>query len=372
MSLTAEEKLRYARHLSLPMVGLEGQEKLQRARVLCIGAGGLGSPLLMYLAAAGVGHLGIVDFDCVDASNLQRQVIHGTESVGHLKAESARQTIQRLNPHVEVTIHPVRLDRHNALEILGPYDIVADGTDNFPTRYLVNDACALLRKPWVYGSVFQFEGQASFFHPAAQGPCYRCLFPEPPAPGTVPSCAEGGVFGVLPGIIGCIQATEIIKFILGQEGLLLGRLLSFQALEMKFREIRLRKDPHCPLCGTHPTITELIDYEQFCGVAPKTSPFDVTPDAMRAALAQPAPHLVVLDIREEWECVIEPIPGAVQIPMSQLEARLGELDPQQTIYVCCQHGLRSQQVVGYLRANGFTQAKNVLGGLAACHPPRSL
>ena len=261
MELNSDEIRRYSRHLSLPEVGLEGQKKICSASVLCIGAGGLGSPIAMYLAAAGIGKLGIVDFDSVDLSNLQRQILHGTADVGRPKTQSAAETLHRLNPHVEVVLHDTRLTSENALDIIRPYDIVVDGTDNFPTRYLTNDACVLLRKPNVYGSIFRFEGQASVFAPHLGGPCYRCLYPEPPPPGAVPSCAEGGVLGVLPGIIGLIQATEILKLILGKGTSLLNRLLLFNALDMQFRELKLRRDPQCPLCGEHPTITQLIDYQ---------------------------------------------------------------------------------------------------------------
>lgn len=368
MSLNPEEIVRYARHLVLPEVGRAGQEKLKRARVLCVGAGGLGSPILMYLAAAGIGHLGIVDFDVVDASNLQRQIIHGTGDIGRAKAESAREAIRRLNPHVEVLLHPARLERANALELIEPYDIVADGTDNFATRYLVNDACVLLKKPNVYGSIFKFEGQASFFAPSLGGPCYRCLFPEPPPPGVVPSCAEGGVFGVLPGIIGCIQATEIIKFTLGQGDLLLNRLLLFNALEMKFREIKLRRDPQCPLCGTSPTLTRLIDYDQFCGMKnprPAPGPDEVSVQDMRRALNDPTLDITLMDIREDYEYAACHLPGAMHLPGSQLAERYPELDPTRTLYLYCQHGIRSLQALAFLREHGYDHLKSVQGGLSA-------
>src|SRR3989454_1036975 len=289
MQLSNDEIRRYSRHLILPEVGLPGQKKICSTSVLCIGAGGLGSPIAMYLAAAGIGKLGIVDFDNVDFSNLQRQIIHSTGDVGRLKGESARETINGINPGVEVVLHNARLTSENALDILKPYDIVVDGTDNFPTRYLTNDACVLLRKPNVYGSIFRFEGQASVFAPHLGGPCYRCLYPEPPPPGMVPSCAEGGVLGVLPGIIGCIQATEILKLALGKGSSLIGRLLLFNALDMKFRELKLRRDPQCPLCGEKPTITKLIDYDQFCGiphepVAAGVNPDDVSVQDLKKAL----------------------------------------------------------------------------------------
>jgi sulfur-carrier protein adenylyltransferase/sulfurtransferase len=278
LQLSNEEIRRYSRHLILPEVGLAGQKKICSTSVLCIGAGGLGSPIAMYLAAAGIGKIGLVDFDTVDFSNLQRQIIHGTEDVGRPKTDSAKATINRINPNVEVVVHAVRLSSENALEIIGQYDIVVDGTDNFPTRYLTNDACVLLKKANVYGSIFRFEGQASVFAPHLGGPCYRCLYPEPPPPGMVPSCAEGGVLGVLPGIIGTIQATEILKLALGKGSSLTGRLLLFNALEMKFRELKLRRDPECPFCGEHPTVTRLIDYEQFCGIPAEPAATGPIPD----------------------------------------------------------------------------------------------
>src|SRR5678810_271687 len=278
MELSNDEIRRYSRHLSLPEVGLAGQKKICATSVLCIGAGGLGSPIAMYLAAAGIGKIGVLDFDTVDFSNLQRQIAHGTEDVGRAKTDSARETIKSINPNVEVVIHNERISSENALEIIRPYDIVVDGTDNFPTRYLTNDACVLLKKANVYGSIFRFEGQASVFAPHLGGPCYRCLYPEPPPPGMVPSCAEGGVLGVLPGIIGTIQATEILKLALGQGSSLVGRLLLFDALKMKFRELKLRRDPQCPVCGEKPTITELIDYEQFCGIPQQEETGTANPD----------------------------------------------------------------------------------------------
>src|ERR1700761_473362 len=302
MQLNNDEIRRYSRHLILPEVGLAGQKKICAASVLCIGAGGLGSPIAMYLAAAGIGKIGLVDFDTVDFSNLQRQIIHGTKDVGRPKAESARDTINRINPNVEVVIHNTRISSENALDILAPYDIVVDGTDNFPTRYLTNDACVLLKKPNVYGSIFRFDGQASVFAPHLGGPCYRCLYPEPPPPGMVPSCAEGGVLGVLPGIVGTIQATEILKLALGKGNLLVGRLLLFNALDMKFREVRLRRDPQCPLCGDHPTIKELIDYEVFCGIQPKSEdedPNEVTVQEMKRVLDNPNLGVKVIDVREQ-------------------------------------------------------------------------
>src|SRR5271163_5113900 len=292
MELDNDQIRRYSRHLILPEVGLAGQKKICSASVLCIGAGGLGSPIAMYLAAAGIGKIGIVDFDTVDFSNLQRQIIHGTADVGRSKAESAKDTIERINPHCEVVIHNTRISSENAIDLIRPYDIVVDGTDNFPTRYLTNDACVLLKKPNVYGSIFRFEGQASVFAPHLNGPCYRCLYPEPPPPGMVPSCAEGGVLGVLPGIIGCIQANEILKLALNVGTSLIGRLLLFNALDMKFRELKLRRDPQCPICGDQPTIKALIDYEQFCGIpdapgVPAANPDEVTVQEMKRALDNP-------------------------------------------------------------------------------------
>ena len=303
MQLNNDEIRRYSRHLILPEVGMAGQKKIRSTSVLCIGAGGLGSPIAMYLAAAGIGKLGIVDFDTVDYSNLQRQILHTDADVGRSKAESAKETIAGINPNVEVVLHNTRITSQNAFDLIRPYDIVVDGTDNFPTRYLTNDACVLLKKPNVYGSIFRFEGQASVFAPELGGPCYRCLYPEPPPPGMVPSCAEGGVLGVLPGIIGCIQATEILKLALGTGTTLVGRLLLFDALEMKFRELKLRRDPECPVCGEHPSVKELIDYEQFCGMMPEAdspamNPDEVTVQDMKRALDDPKLSIKVVDVRE--------------------------------------------------------------------------
>lgn len=368
--LDHDELRRYSRHAILPEVGVEGQKKICSARVLCIGAGGLGSPIAMYLAAAGVGRLGIVDFDTVDLSNLQRQLLHGTEDVGRPKTESALQRLRSLNPHVEVVLHPVRITSQNALALIAPYDIVVDGTDNFPTRYLTNDACVLLRKPNIYGSIFRFEGQTSIFAPHLGGPCYRCLFPEPPPPGAVPSCAEAGVLGVLPGIIGCIQATEILKLILGQGAPLLGRLLLYNALEMKFREIKLRRDPQCPLCGQNPSITALIDYEQFCGL-PKPSDMntphtdEVTVQDMKRALDDPSLGIQVIDVREPDEYQISRVAGTTLIPLSAFAQRVGELDPARSYYFHCKGGVRSLKVVKFLREQGFQQVKSVRGGIGA-------
>jgi adenylyltransferase/sulfurtransferase len=369
MELNNDELRRYSRHVILPEVGLEGQRKIRNARVLCIGAGGLGSPLALYLAAAGIGKLGIVDFDKVDITNLQRQLLHGTADVGRAKTQSAREALQRINPHVEVVLHETRLTSENALDIIRPYDVVADGTDNFPTRYLTNDACVLLRKPNVYGSIFRFEGQASVFAPHLGGPCYRCLYPEPPPPGLVPSCAEGGVLGVLPGIIGLIQATEVLKLTVGMGSLLLNRLLLFQALEMKFRELKLRRDPGCPMCGEHPTITELIDYEGFCGIDAQTMnsnhPDEVTVQEMQSALTQPGLGIKVLDVREPDEYQIAHVQGVSLLPLSQLAQRYSELDPEQHYYLHCKVGARSMKALQFLRERGFRHLKSVRGGIDA-------
>jgi sulfur-carrier protein adenylyltransferase/sulfurtransferase len=370
MELDRDEIRRYSRHLSLPEVGLEGQKKIRSASVLCIGAGGLGSPIAMYLAAAGVGKLGIVDFDAVEFSNLQRQILHGTPDVGRPKTQSARSTLQRLNPQVEVAVHDVRLTSENALEIIRPYDLVVDGTDNFPTRYLTNDACVLLRKPNVYGSIFRFEGQASVFAPHLGGPCYRCLYPEPPPPGAVPSCAEGGVLGVLPGIIGVIQATEILKLILGKGVSLLNRLLLFNALDMRFRELKLRRDPQCPLCGESPTITQLIDYENFCGLPSPSAttamhPDEITVHELKKALDNPQLGIQVVDVREPDEYQIAHINGARLVPLSSLAQRFNELDTNQAYYIHCKAGGRSLKALQFLREQGFKHLKSVKGGINA-------
>ena len=370
MELTSDEIRRYSRHLSLPEVGLEGQKKICAASVLCIGAGGLGSPIAMYLAAAGVGKLGIVDFDSVDLSNLQRQILHGTADIGRPKTQSARETIHHLNPGVQVVLHEARLTSENAMEIIRPYDLVVDGTDNFPTRYLTNDACVLLRKPNVYGSIFRFEGQASLFAPHLGGPCYRCLYPEPPPPGTVPSCAEGGVLGVLPGMIGVIQATEILKLVLGKGTSLLSRLLLFNALDMRFRELKLRRDPQCPLCGENPSITQLIDYQNFCGVPPPSAettmhPDEVTVHELKKALDNPQLGIQVLDVREGDEYQIARINGARLVPLSVLAQRLAELDPAQPYYIHCKAGGRSMKALQFLREQGFKHLKSVKGGINA-------
>ena len=370
MELDNDQIRRYSRHLILPEVGLAGQKKICRASVLCIGAGGLGSPIAMYLAAAGVGRIGIVDFDIVDFSNLQRQIIHGTPDVGRPKAESARDTIKNINPTCEVVIHNTRLSSENALEIIAKYDIVVDGTDNFPTRYLTNDACVLLKNPNVYGSIFRFDGQASVFAPHLGGPCYRCLYPEPPPPGMVPSCAEGGVLGVLPGIVGCIQAAEILKLVIGKGTSLVGRLLLFDALDMKFRELKLRRDPECPICGEHPTIKELIDYEMFCGIPEdKTiraaNPDEVSVQETKKALDDPKLGIKLLDVREPFEYEIAHINGAPLIPLGDLSRRFTELDPNSQYYIYCKTGVRSLNAVRFLKEQGFKYTKSVKGGIDA-------
>jgi adenylyltransferase/sulfurtransferase len=363
--LSKEEISRYSRHLILPEVGMTGQKKLKAASVLIIGTGGLGSPLAMYLAAAGVGRLGLVDFDVVDSSNLQRQVIHSTRNVGRSKLESAKDYILGINPNVQVDTYETRFTSENAFEIARGYDLIIDGTDNFPTRYLVNDVSVLLNKPNVYGSIFRFDGQASVFW-AEKGPCYRCLYPEPPPPGLVPSCAEGGVLGVLPGIVGCIQANEAIKIILGKGDLLIGRLLLFDALGMRFRELKLRKDPNCPVCGEHPTIHELIDYEQFCGIVSEddqASGFDISPKALARKLE--SNHIFLLDVREPEEYEICAIPGATLIPLKQLPERLTEIDGATEIVAYCRTGRRSAQAVELLHKAGYISANNLAGGIHA-------
>jgi adenylyltransferase/sulfurtransferase len=366
--LSTPEVLRYSRHLILPGVGMEGQRKLKAAKVLLVGTGGLGSPLALYLAAAGVGTLGLVDFDVVDETNLQRQVVHGTKDVGRPKIDSAADRVADVNPHVNVVKHATQLTSGNALEILAPYDVVIDGTDNFPTRYLVNDACVLLGKPNVYGSIFRFDGQLSVFW-AAKGPCYRCLFREPPPPGLVPSCAEGGVLGVLPGIIGTMQALEAIKLIVGVGEPMIGRLMLFDALSMRSRELRLRKDPECPVCGEHPTVTELIDYVQFCGGVPgehdPTVPLVSAPELLGRLSSGNAVTLV--DVREphEWEITNLAEHGARLIPLADLPARIVELDPAGEIVVHCKAGSRSAQAVRQLIAAGFSNVRSLDGGITA-------
>ena len=373
--LSPEESLRYARHLILDGVGPDGQRRLKESRVLVVGAGGLGSPVALYLAAAGVGTLGIADFDVVDVTNLQRQVIHGTSDIGRPKLESARDRIAEINPHVTVEPHAERLTSTNALEIVRAYDVVVDGTDNFPTRYLLNDACVLAGKPNVYGSILRWEGQASVFW-AGHGPCYRCLFAEPPPPGMVPNCAEGGVLGVLPGIVGSIQAAETLKLLLGAGETLLGRLLIFDALRMKFREMRLRRDPACPACGDHPTIHALIDYERFCGLAPEAPSGRsdmhhagipaITPAELKARLDR-GDRISIIDVREpfEWQIGNLEAHGARLIPLGQLPARAGEIDPADEVVLQCRSGARSAQALEYLRARGYPRLWNLEGGILA-------
>ena len=367
--LSNEEILRYSRHLILPDVGMEGQEKLKASKVLIIGAGGLGSPLAMYLAAAGVGTIGLVDFDVVDLTNLQRQILHSTADVGKSKLESARETINGINPHVKVEMYETHLTSENAFEILKPYDIVVDGTDNFPTRYLTNDACVILGKPNVYGSIFRFDGQVTVFD-AKRGPCYRCLYPAPPPPGMVPSCAEGGVLGVLPGIVGSFQALETIKLITGAGEPLIGRLIVYDALRFIVRELKLKKNPECPVCGTSPTIRALIDYEEFCGVKPPIASgqngeesSEITVEQYKARLDRgDAPFL--LDVREPHEHAIASIGGKL-IPLGMLQQRMNELDHAQEIIVYCKVGARSARAVELLRKAGFRNAKNLAGGIDA-------
>jgi sulfur-carrier protein adenylyltransferase/sulfurtransferase len=366
-TLTTDEIQRYSRHLILPDVGVEGQQKLKAARVLVVGAGGLGSPVALYLAAAGVGTLGVVDFDVVDVSNLQRQILHGTKDVGRSKLASARARLHDVNPHVRVETYETRLTSANALEIIGGYDIVVDGTDNFATRYLTNDACVLLGKPNVYGSIFRFEGQASVFG-MPDGPCYRCLFPEPPPPGSVPSCAEGGVFGVLPGIVGTIQATETIKLILGIGETLAGRLLLIDAQSMQFRAMTLRKDPACPACGTR-TITALIDYDEFCG-SPGADAMDdiddvleITPRELAARLSGGDDSFDLIDVREPYEWAIARIDGARLVPLGQVPKSLSSLDKTREIVVMCRSGVRSADAVRFMQSQGFARVRNLAGGI---------
>ncbi|MHB8637928.1 MAG: molybdopterin-synthase adenylyltransferase MoeB [Fimbriimonadaceae bacterium] len=363
--LSREELIRYSRHLILPEVGMLGQQKLKAAKVLVVGAGGLGSPAALYLAASGVGRMGIVDFDAVDLSNLHRQVIHGTADVGRSKLDSAADAIESVNPHVAVVKHDAMLSSENALQIIDQYDLVVDGTDNFPTRYLVNDACVLLGKPNMYGSIFRFDGQATVFC-APDGPCYRCLYPEPPPPGLVPSCAEGGVLGVLPGVIGLIQATEAVKAILGVGESLVNRLLLYDALSMRFSEVRIRRDPDCPVCGDHRTIAALIDYDQFCGLPGKASAQVVEPelaprDVMEMTRRQEAFTLV--DVREPHEYAINRIPGSILMPLGQVAERQRELDRSKTTVVQCQSGMRSAKACGILREAGFERVFNLQGGI---------
>jgi sulfur-carrier protein adenylyltransferase/sulfurtransferase len=369
--LSVDEVRRYSRHLIIPDVAMDGQKRLKNAKVLCVGAGGLGSPALMYLAAAGVGTLGIVEFDTVDESNLQRQIIHGQSDVGRSKAESARDSIREINPYVKVVLHTERLDSSNALEIFAPYDLIVDGTDNFATRYLVNDACVLLGKPYVWGSIFRFDGQASVFWAGspADGPCYRCLYPEPPPPGMVPSCAEGGVLGVLCASVGSIQVTEAIKLITGVGEPLVGRLMVYDALEMSYRQIQVRKDPNCSVCGENPTITELIDYEAFCGTVSEEAVeaargSTITPLELKDMIDAGKDFLLV-DVREPAEYEIVRIPGSVLIPKGDIlsGAALAQLPQDRPIVLHCKTGVRSAEALAALKAAGFRDAVHVQGGV---------
>ncbi len=367
--LTTDEMARYSRHLILPEVGMEGQQKLKAAKVLCVGTGGLGSPMALYLAAAGIGTLGLVDFDVVDASNLQRQILHSTKDIGRKKLDSAEEKLTALNPALKVVKHETMLSSANALEILKEYDVVADGTDNFPTRYLVNDACVLTGKPNVYGSIFRFEGQASVFA-TKDGPCYRCLYPEPPPPGLVPSCAEGGVLGILPGLVGVIQATEVIKLILGKGDSLVGRLLLVDALNMRFRELKLRKNPECPVCGPNPTVTKLIDYQQFCGIVPEPKEMNVkngipqiTVKELKARL-DAGEDVQLIDVREPYEAQIAQIGGKL-IPKGEVPNRLAEIDREREVVVHCKSGGRSQQIAEFLKQAGYERVTNLAGGILA-------
>jgi adenylyltransferase/sulfurtransferase len=371
MALSQEEVLRYSRHLIMPEVGVEGQEKLQKARVLIIGCGGLGSPLSIYLAAAGIGHIGLVDFDVVDFTNLQRQIAFATSDVGRPKVEATQDRIASINPNAKVTTYRTKLSSENVLDIFREYDIIIDGTDNFPTRYLTNDACVILKKPNVYGSIFRFEGQASVFW-GEKGPCYRCLYPEPPSSGMVPSCAEGGVLGILPGTIALIQATEAIKLILGKGEPLIGRLLLYNALDMKFREVKLQKDPDCPVCGNNPTITRPIDYEQFCGTALGQEEAAAHANGMKEITARELKALidrkdkfVLVDVREPHEYNLAKIPGSRLIPLGEVAQRANELDTAEDIVVHCRSGARSAKAIGVLQKMGFKRLRNLKGGILA-------
>ncbi len=367
--LSAEELARFNRHIILPQVGIEGQEKLKKSKVLCVGTGGLGSPIALYLSAAGVGTIGLVDFDVVDDSNLQRQIAHSTADIGRPKVESAREKLIGINPFLNVQLHGDGITRGNVRDIVRQYDLVVDGTDNFPTRYLVNDACVLEGKPLIYASIFQFEGQATLFN-YAEGPCYRCLYPEPPPPGLVPSCAEGGVLGVLPGVIGVIQATEAVKIILGQGTTLSGRLLLYDALDMKFREVKLHRDPECPACGDHPTIGDVEAYEQFCGLPPSEAADeeeilgegDITPLQLKALLDE-NPDLYLLDVREPHELAICRIKNSWEIPLGVLPLRYAEVPRDKPVVVHCKVGGRSAQAVQFLQSKGYTNISNLAGGI---------
>ena len=369
VSLSTNEIARYSRHLIMPEVGVDGQKRLKASSILLIGAGGLGSPLALYLAAAGIGRLGLIDFDVVDFSNLQRQLLHGTADVGRPKLHSARDKLAAINAEVRVDLYDEHLTSKNVMRIFEPYDIIIDGTDNFPTRYLVNDACVLLKKPNIYGSIFRFDGQASIFYPP-YGPCYRCLYPEPPPPGEVPSCAEGGVLGILPGVIGVIQATEAVKLVLGKGESLVGRLMHYDALAMKFREFKVRRNPKCPMCGDNPTIKALIDYEQFCGIrgqespAPKAAAAEITVEELKKRMDRKE-NLFVLDVRNPNEFQICRMPGTVLIPLPELSQRLGELPRDREIIVHCKSGMRSAKAAQLLKEQGFANVVNLQGGILA-------
>ena len=366
-----DEIARYSRHLIMPEVTLDGQKRIKAASVLCIGTGGLGSPIALYLAAAGIGRLGLVDFDVVDFSNLQRQILHGTDDVGRKKLNSARDRIKAINPNVRVDLHDMMFRSENAMQVVQDYDIVIDGTDNFPTRYLSNDVCVLTKKPNIYGSIFRFDGQCTVFAPHLGGPCYRCMFPEPPPPGMVPSCAEGGVLGVLPGIIGVMQAIEAIKLIIGIGDSLIGRLVSFDALKLRFKEFKIRKDPSCPICGDHPTIHELIDYDQFCGIpqadaeaAKELEVPTITATELKTKIDR-KDKFVLVDVREPFEYDISRIPGSKLIPLGELPARLSELDSADDIVLHCKVGGRSAKALRILQEAGFRKLNNLQGGITA-------
>ncbi|MCS7199749.1 MAG: molybdopterin-synthase adenylyltransferase MoeB [Caldimicrobium sp.] len=364
VTLSKEEIYRYSRHLLIPEVGIKGQRRLKASKVLIIGTGGLGSPVALYLAAAGVGKIGLVDYDTVDESNLQRQILHSQHTIGVPKVESAKERLLEINPYIEIETYPVLLNRDNVWDILKDYDLVIDGTDNFPTRYLLNDALYFLNKPLIYGSIFRFEGQVTVFY-AQRGPCYRCLYPEPPPPGTVPSCAEGGVFGVLPGVIGALQATEAIKILLGIGKPLIGKLLLYDALHMEFRQLNLRKDPHCPLCGERPTIRELVDYENFCGVElqPSSPEYEISPQELKEKLSR-ATSLQIIDVREPHEWEICNLPGSLFISLEELPSRIAELDPTKEYIVVCKVGKRSYNALELLLGAGL-KAYHLKGGLNA-------
>jgi len=366
-----DEIARYSRHLIMPEVTIEGQKRLKAAKILCIGTGGLGSPIALYLAAAGVGTIGLVDFDVVDYSNLQRQILHGTKDVGRKKLNSARDRIKDVNPNVKVVLHDALFRSDNAEEIAAPYDIVIDGTDNFPTRYLSNDICVFQKKPNIYGSIFRFDGQCTVFAPHLGGPCYRCLFPEPPPPGMVPTCAEGGVLGVLPGVIGVVQAIEAVKLVVGIGEPLLGRLIHFDALKMKFREFKVRRDPKCPVCSDSPTITGLIDYEEFCGIPQARAAEDAEPPVPEISVEDlkrkidAGERFVLLDVREPFEAEIAALPGAKLIPLGELPSRMSELDSADEIVLFCKLGPRSALALRHLQKAGFGKLHNLAGGIAA-------